>query len=155
MLGIGTNRWAPHLDARQSTLDTLSLARCAKRNAGWVVAAVLCVCGVVVVVVEAWECMRGGRSKKSCAQDIFFCVCLSGRKKCPACRTPVNSWWVPKSGWGSKPNAKSSGKTHHKSHSFVQLKDNVANLKKAHETKSKSQGCKKRHYDSSNSSNSE
>ena len=60
---------------------------------------------------------------------------------------------LPKSGWGSKPNMK--GRTCHESHSFAQLKDDIADLKKALKTKSKSQGCKKRRYDSSDSSDSE
>ena len=59
----------------------------------------------------------------------------------------------PKSGWGSKPSAK--GKTRHESHSFAQLKDEIADLKKALKTKSKSRGRKKRRYDSSDSSDSE
>ena len=47
---------------------------------------------------------------------------------------------TPKSGWGSKPSVK--GKTRHESHSFAQFKDDIADLKKALKTKSKSRGHK-------------
>ena len=60
-----------------------------------------------------------------------------------------------KTGWGKKPDAKTAGKSRQSSNSFAQLKDEIANLKKAIKTKSKSRGRKRRHYDSSDSSDSE
>lgn len=60
----------------------------------------------------------------------------------------------PKSGWG-KPNAKGSGKNRQEAHSFAQLKDDIAALKKALKPRSKSRSRKKRRYDSSDSSDSE
>jgi hypothetical protein len=60
----------------------------------------------------------------------------------------------PKSGWG-KPNAKGSGKNRQESHSFAQLKDDIAALKKALKPKAKSRSRKKRRYESSDSSDSE
>ena len=58
-----------------------------------------------------------------------------------------------KAGWGSKPGAK--GKSRNESHSFAQLKEEIAALKKALKPKAKSLSRKKRRYYSSDSSDSE
>ena len=57
--------------------------------------------------------------------------------------------------WGKKPSAKPSGKKRPDANSFAQLKDDIADLKKALKSKSKSRSRKKRRYDSSDSSDSE
>jgi len=57
--------------------------------------------------------------------------------------------------WGRKSNAKPSGKKRSDPNSFAQLKDEIADLKKALKSKNKSRSRKKRHYDSSDSSDSE
>ena len=60
-----------------------------------------------------------------------------------------------KSGWGKKSDTKASGKSRQKSNSYAQLQEEIADLKKAIKAKSKPRGRKKRHYDSSDSSDSE
>ena len=57
--------------------------------------------------------------------------------------------------WGKKPSAKPSGKKRPDANSFAQLKDEIADLKKALKSKSKSRSRKKRRYDSDTSSDSE
>ena len=54
-----------------------------------------------------------------------------------------------KSGWDKKSNAKPAGKSRSDSNSFAQLKDEIADLKKA--LKAKSRSRKKRRYDSDSS----
>ena len=54
-----------------------------------------------------------------------------------------------KSGWDKKPNAKPSGKSRSESNSYAQLKDEIADLKKALKLKARSR--KKRRYDSDSS----